>query len=524
MLAGRGLGILKRKHRNKETVISLRLILILLLAAALPAQDLKEFEKKVTEFTLANGLHFTVVERHEAPVVSFHTFVNAGSADDPGGETGLAHMFEHMAFKGTETIGTKDWAAEKKALEDVEDIYDRLEAERNKGPKADQNKVDYFGVQLKQAMNVAQSYVESNEYTRIIEENGGVGLNADTSYDYTEYYYSLPSNRIELWFLLESQRFQHPVFREFYQERDVVEEENRMRNQPGSEGLLLRDFVATAFAAFPYRNPPGGWPSDVDNLRRGMAQAFFDKYYVPANINLAMVGDVDPAQAKRLAERYFGPLPARPLPPLLDTIEPAQDGPKTAVVESQSQPLFAAGYKRPGQDDPDDPVYEVISLVLSGGRTGLLYKKLVEEKRIAIGAEASAAYPAAKHPNLFLIFVAPAVGHTVEENRQALDDLLAGFVADKIDAETLQRVKTQARAALIRRLDSNAGLASLLAANYGSYGDWRKLFTRIDELNKVTAEDVQRVAGACFVARNRTVAFTASPRAGKPAPAGGGRP
>jgi predicted Zn-dependent peptidase len=495
-------------------VIGHRLTLVLLLAAALlPAQDLKEFEKKVTEFTLANGLHFTVAERHEAPVVSFHTFVNVGSADDPAGETGLAHMFEHMAFKGTESIGTRNWAAEKKALQDVEDIYDQMEAERNKGPKADQNKIGYFGMQIKQAINVAQSYVESNEYTRIIERNGGAGLNADTSFDYTEYFYSLPSNRIELWFLLESQRFLHPVFREFYQERDVVQEENRMRNQPGSEGQLMRDFVATAFAAFPYRNPPGGWPSDVDNLRRGMAQAFFDKYYVPANINLAIVGDVDPAQARRLAERYFGPLPARPLPPLVHTVEPAQDGPKTAVVESRSQPLFTAGFKRPGQDDPDDPVYQVISLILSGGRTGLLYKELVQEKKIALAAEASPAYPASRYPNLFVIFVAPAVGHTVEENQKALEDLLARFVAQKIDDETLQRVKTQARASLIRRLDSNAGLASSLAADYGSYGDWRKLFTQIDDLNKVTAEDVARVAHSCFAAQRRTVAFTVLPSA-----------
>ena len=115
-----------------------RLCAVLVLAPLLlPSQDLKEFEKKVTEFTLANGLHFIVAERHEAPVVSFHTYVNAGSVDDPSGETGLAHMFEHMAFKGTETIGTKDWPAEKKALDEIEEAYDRVEAERNKGPKAD---------------------------------------------------------------------------------------------------------------------------------------------------------------------------------------------------------------------------------------------------------------------------------------------------------------------------------------------------------------------------------------------------
>ncbi|MGO9010331.1 MAG: M16 family metallopeptidase [Bryobacteraceae bacterium] len=502
-----------------------RLALVLLVATSLlPAQDLKEFEKRVTEFTLANGLHFTVVERHEAPVVSFHTFVNAGSADDPAGETGLAHMFEHMAFKGTESIGTRNWAAEKKALQAVEDVYDRMEAERNKGPKADQSKIDYLGMQLKQAIDVAQSYVESDEYTRIIEENGGVDLNADTSFDDTEYFCSLPSNRIELWFLLESQRFLHPVFREFYKERDVVQEENRMRNQPGSSGELLRDFVATAFEAFPYRNPPGGWPSDVRSLRRGMAEEFFEKYYVPANINIAIVGDVAPAQARRLAERYFGPMPARPLPPLIHTVEPMQDGPKSAIVESRNQPLLAAAYKRPDQYDKDDPVYEVIGLILSSGRTGLLYTGLVQQKKTALDAEAAPAYPSSRYPSLFAIFVAPAVGHTVEENQKALDDVLARLAGQKIDAQTLQRVKTKARAAVIRRLDSNPGLAASLAAEYGSYGDWRKLFTQLDDLNKVTAEDVERVARSCFVAQNRTVAFTVSPHELRAAGAGEGRP
>jgi len=504
-----------------------RLALAILLAAvSLTAQNLKDFEKKVTEFTLPNGLHFTIVERHEAPVVSFHTFVNAGSADDPAGETGLAHMFEHMAFKGTEGIGTTNWSAERKALQDVEEIYDQVEAEWNKGPKADQSKIEYTRMKLKEAMSVAQSYVQSNEYTRIIEENGGAGLNADTSFDYTEYFYSLPSNRIELWFLLESQRFLHPVFREFYQERDVVQEENRMRNQPGSQGQLLRDFVATAFAAFPYRNPPGGWPSDVDNLRRGMAQAFFEKYYVPANINLAIVGDVDPAQARRLAERYFGAMPVRALPPLTHTVEPAQDGPKTVAVESQSQPLLVVGFKRPGQNDADDPVYETISLILSSGRTGLLYKDMVQEKKIAIEAEAVPAYPSSRYANLFVIFVAPAVGHTVEENEKELENLLVRFTAEKIDDRTLQRVKTQARAAVIRRLDSNAGLAASIANDYGSYGDWRKLFTQLDDLNKVTTEDVGRVARTCFVAKRRTLGYTVTARAPRPAPAGAeeGRP
>jgi predicted Zn-dependent peptidase len=484
---------------------------ILLSLLVLPAQVLKEFEKKVTEFTLPNGLHFIVAERHEAPVVSFHTYVNAGSVDDPSGSTGIAHMFEHMAFKGTETIGTTNWSEEKKALAAIEVAYDRLEAEQNKGPQADPAKVAALGAQVNMAIEQAQNYVIPNEFPRIIEENGGAGLNAGTSFDSTEYFYSLPSNRIELWFLLESQRFLHPVFREFYKERDVVQEENRMRVESSPQGKLLEDFLATAFAAHPYRNPAGGWPSDVDHVRLSAAKSFFEKYYVPANINIAIVGDVNPAEARRLAERYFGPLAKRPLPPLLHTAEPPQPGPKTALVDSPSQPLLIIGYKRPDQYDKDDPVFDIVSEILSGGRTGLMYRELVRDKKLALAAEAEATFPDGRYPNLFLFFLAPALGHTVEENQKALEELLERFKAQKVDAETLARVKTKTRAGVLRRLDNNAGLAALLAANYAAYGDWRKLFTSLDDLDHVTADDVQRVARQYFTTASRTVAYTVPP-------------
>ncbi len=477
------------------------------------AQDLKEFEKKVTEFTLPNGLHFTLVERHDAPVVSFHTYVNAGSVDDPAGATGIAHMFEHMAFKGTDTIGAKDWPSEKKALDEVEDAYDKLEAERNKGPKADERRVDVLQRDLKMAVDRAQTFVEPSEYTKVIEQNGGVGLNAGTSLGSTEYYYSLPSNRIELWFLMESQRFLHPVFREFYKERDVVMEERRMRIESSPQGKLIEDFLATAFAAHPYRNPGVGWPSDIASLRVPTARAFYEKYYAPSNINMAIVGDVNPAEARRMAEKYFGPLPARPLPPLLHTVEPPQPGPKTAVVNSPSQPLLIVGYKRPDQYDRDDAVFDVLQMILSSGRTGLLYKQLVEEKVLSVQAQAAATFPDGRYPNLFIFFLVPSRGHTVEENQKALDELLVRFEAKPVDDETLTRIKTKVRAGLVRRLGSNAGLASVLTAYHATYGDWRKLFTSLDDLNKVTAADVQRVALKYFNPTSRTVAYTMPPAA-----------
>src|SRR5579862_150395 len=260
----------------------------LILPALLTGQSLKDFEKKVTEFTLPNGLHFIIIERHEAPVVSFHTLVNVGSVDDPNGETGIAHMFEHMAFKGTPTIGSKNWPEEKNALDAVEAAFDRLDQERRKWLHADPKKIEALEAEVKEAIAKADSFVDPNAYDRIVESNGGVGMNASTSEDSTNYYYSFPSNRIELWFLLESERFLQPVFREFYKERDVVREERRMRVESSPEGRLVEALLATAYAAHPYRVMPGGWGSDIESFRRPDAERFYKSHYTPANITIGI--------------------------------------------------------------------------------------------------------------------------------------------------------------------------------------------------------------------------------------------
>lgn len=481
------------------------------LAASLPAQNLQEFAKRVTEFTLPNGMHFIVLERHQAPVVSFHTYVNAGSVDDPKGRTGLAHMFEHMAFKGTETIGSTNWPAEKAALDNIERVYDQLDAERAKLSKADPAKIKPLEAQLHEAIEKADSYVVPNLYPRIIEENGGVGMNASTGEDSTEYFYNFPANRIELWFYLESARFFHPVYREFYKERDVVREERRMRTESDPQGKLMEQMLATSIAAHPYRNMPGGWASDIENLRVKDAEKFFAQYYVPGNITMAIVGDVDPVRIKALANEYFARLPKRPLPDPVMTIEPEQEGPKSTAVASPAEPMEFIAYHRPSQYDKDDPVFDVLSSLLSGGRTSIMYRDMVRDKKLALEAGAESEFPGGKYPSLFFFYLIPGLGHTVAENEKELDSLIANLKKEKVDEAALARVKTRTRAGLIRQLDDNAGLAQLLATYYANYGDWKKLFTELDDVDKVTADDVQRVVRTYFTTDNRTVALTFQP-------------
>jgi predicted Zn-dependent peptidase len=489
-----------------------RLLLLLTgLTFALSAQSLKDFEKKVTEFTLPNGLHFIVIERHDAPVLSFNTFVNAGSVDDPSGRTGLAHMFEHMAFKGTPTIGTKNWPLEKQALDHIEEVYDRYEAEENRAFRADPQKLAKLKDELQTAIEKADSFVEPNEFDRIVESNGGVGLNAGTSEDSTDFYYNFPSNRLELWFLLESERFYHPVYREFYKERDVVREERRMRVESSPQGKLIENLISTAFSAHPYKNMPGGWASDIESYRRIDAEAFYKSHYVPANITMAIAGDVDPVQAKQFAEKYFTRLPKGPNPAVVRTVEPVQPGERRAKVASPSQPFLAIGYKRPSQYSKDDIVLDVLSDILSDGRTGIFYKELVRDKKIALAAESGASFPGGKYPTLFILFFIPNTGHTVEEGEKEMYAIIERMKHTKVDDVTLQRVKTKLRASLIRKLDNNAGLAEELASFHANFGDWRRLFTQLDDYNKVTADDVMRVAQTYLIESGRTVASTFVP-------------
>jgi predicted Zn-dependent peptidase len=481
----------------------IRYALVLLTVLTCSAQNLAEFEKRVTEFKLDNGMKFIVLERHNAPVVAFNAFVNAGSADDPAGQASMAHMFEHMIGKGIRSVGSKDWEKEQKALVRVEEAYDALEAARKAGNKDELQKLE---ADLKDAIASANNWVDPNAYVRTIEEQGGVGFNAGTAHDYTTYFYSLPSNKLELWFLLSSEFFKHPVFREFYKERDVVLEERRMRVESNPQGKLMEKLLQTAFTKHPY----GEWTGPVEEisaLRAKDARAFFEKYYVPSNVTVAVVGDVNPATVKELAKKYFGDIKPGTAPPPVSQVEPPQEKERRITMQVDAQPILMMAYKRPDQRHKDDPVFDVIAGVLSSGRTGWLYRDLVQDKKIALAAQAGATFPSGKYPNLFIFFGLPNAGHSLEELEKGLAANIDRLRKEPVDPAVLERVKTKIRAGLIRQLDSNSGLAQQLPFYETMYGDWRVMFKGLEDIEKVTAADVQRVAKEYFVPERRTTVY-----------------
>jgi predicted Zn-dependent peptidase len=494
------------------------LFALLLAVSAASAQDLQSFEKRITVKILSNGLTLVICERHDAPVFSYTTFIDAGDVNDPSGESGLAHMFEHLAFKGTSQIGTTDYAAEKVALQKVEEANDAYEAEYLKPVGRSDQKLAELHKAFLAAQDEAEKFVIPNQFTEVAEANGAHDLNAGTGLDDTQYFWSMPENRLELWAWMESSRLSDVVPREFYKERDVVMEERRMRVDSNPIGRLEEQFFATAYVAHNYGRSDIGWPSEVSQITATEAMAFHKKFYVGGNIVIAIVGDVDPKTALPMLEKYFSRVPGGPRPEDMTTVEPQQFAEKSVVIREQTQPVYMEGYHRPSYRDPDDAVYDAISDILSNGRVSRLYRSLVEEQQIAAEAIGESPVPGEKYPSLFMFGAVPLPGHTPAEMRDAIHKEIEKLkTADVTDAE-LEMYKTRTRADLLRGLDDNQGLADSLAEYQTRYGDWRELFLQLDRVDKVTKADIRRVANQVFVASNRTSAeIDTEPPAGPPA-------
>lgn len=484
---------------------------LFLAPAAVAAQDASPGEQlPVVKRVLPNGMTFLFLRRAGAPTASFVTHFRAGGVDEWTGISGTAHLFEHMLFKGTKSVGTTNLAAEQALFPAIDAVADSFTAEFRKGGSTDSARLESLRNRLKQLEDSARQYVVPNELDRILTENGAQSLNASTGNDVTNYYFALPSNRAKLWFALESDRIRNPVLREFYSEREVVMEERRLRVETQPGGLLREEFLQAAFRAHPYGRPVVGVASEIQAVTRTAAQEYFKRFYGPNNAVVAIVGDINVDSMAAWADHYFADIPAgEPHRPVV-TQEPAQHGERRIEVEYDANPQLLIGYHVPSGEHPDAAALSVLSAILTGGRTSRLYQRLVIRDRVAASIGSGMA-PGQLYPRLLQFAGTPIAPHTTQEIETAVYEELERLQREPPTDYELQRVRNQVQAGAIQRLQDNFGLAFQLSSSEALWYDWRQTFRFQSALARVSAADVQRVARTYFMKHNRTVATLIRP-------------
>jgi predicted Zn-dependent peptidase len=478
----------------------------ILLAAGLSSAAELPLEKRIVEHTCPNGIKLLILERHFSPTLSIRMLFRTGSVDEVGGKTGLAHMFEHMMFKGTRTVGTKNFAREAPLLLKIDRLRQEIDEEKTRGEKANQARIGALIDELRKVETQASAQALPNELWDLYEREGGTDLNAGTGADLTQYVLDLPSNKLQWWAILDSDRLKNPVFRQFYSEREVVKEERRMRVDSNPDGKLYENFLATAFAAHPYRHPTIGWESDLDHLTVADLQDFYRHHYTPDRLTIAVVGDVRSSELIALVDKYFGTWrPVSEPAPDTTTREPPQTGQRRGTVEFDAEPHLLIGFHIPRYPDPDYFIFSALARLLGDGQSSRLYHALVEKKRIATAADTDPSSPGERYDPLFVISASPRYPHTLAEVEKAIFEELENVKKKPIAPWELEKVRARVRMDLLGNLQTNDGLASTLAYDQGIYGDWRYLERYRKAIETLTAEDLQRVARRTFRVENSTV-------------------
>jgi predicted Zn-dependent peptidase len=502
-------------HQNRLCALAAGLCIVLSLPLHLSHAASLGLADRVVEQKLANGLTILMVERHQTPVVSLNMTFGVGGVNEQVGQTGLAHLYEHMAFKGTRTVGTKNYGKEQPVLEEWYRVGTELEqrqrdlarrSQEKPGSPEDRAVIERLQKRFTELQEQAGQFVAGNEMALLYQRQGGVGLNAATGKDLTRYMINLPANRLPLWAALEADRMAHPVLREFYKERGVVMEERRLRNDDSPSGLLYETFTSAAFRAHPYGIPTIGWESDILSLTPADTEAFFKAHYGPGNATIAIVGDIHPPDVMVLIEQTFGKIPSAPPQPPIVTVEPPQRGERRVEVEFDAEPSVVIGFHKPALGHPDDYVFDVIDAVLGDGLTSRLYTNLVRENRIAASVNSDSNYPGVRSPNLFVLSATPLAPHTTAEIEAAIYAELERLKTEPVSAKELEKVLNNLDADLVRALRSNGGLASQLALYQTVAGDWRYVIKAREKIATVRPADIQRVAAEYFTKSNRTVA------------------
>jgi predicted Zn-dependent peptidase len=490
---------------------------LLALVAGRPALAAEKPQIAVQEHTLSNGMRWLLVEQHDSPTIAAGWTARVGSANERPGITGLSHFFEHMMFKGTKTIGTKNIDEDLRLIEEQEKIRDAMRAEMEvmreklrrgeiddlENPESWTERYRELDKQFDALVQKQRETIIKDQMDQIYTKNGGEFLNAFTSQDQTAYFLRIPRNRLELWAWLESDRLKDPVFREFYSERDVVFEERRLRTESTPLGKYDEAFEAMFWEASPYNWPVVGWASDIPMYTLAQAKQYFATYYAPNNLTGVLVGDFKTAEVLPLLERYFGRIPRGTVePPPVVTLEPKQLGEKRFNAEAETSPTVRTWWKTVPYLHEDTPALDLLSDVLSG-RTGRLYKGLVQGRQVANASSAS--IDGRKYGGIFMVETTVKDGKEPAAAEAAVYEEIERLQNEEVPAEELQKVKNAFKANSYRRL-SNPLATFIQLLNNEALGDWRLINTAPERADAVTAADLQRVAREYLTKENRTVA------------------
>ncbi|MGQ9591754.1 MAG: M16 family metallopeptidase [Planctomycetota bacterium] len=499
----------RRPARVRSGAVAL-VLFVFALAPPAPAQNVS-----AEEVVLENGLRLLLVPRKGEPTVAAGWIARVGSVNERPGITGIAHLFEHMMFKGTRVIGTRDIEKNLEVMRELDGVkaeLSRLEAglrrrqdlgEVPDPPRPEDLPPEYAGLKRRfdELTALERELLVKNEFDRVYTAAGATGMNAGTAWDFTVYFIQVPANKIELWFWMESDRLLHPVFREFYSERDVVREERRLRTESTPTGRFEEQFEALFWQSSPYGWPVIGWPTDLEKITREEARSFFEVYYAPNNITACLVGDFDPKAATELARRYFGRLPRGPREPeAVRTREIEQVAERRMVAFAEAKPEARIRYHTVPDGHVDDFALTVLAGVLSG-RSGRLFQRLVIEEGVA--TEVAAFQQSFKYEGFFELrgFAKPPAGP--EDVERKLIAELERLKTEPVSGRELEKVKNQLAAANFRQLRSGFSLLLQLLLR-DAYRGWQTINTDPPRLEAVTAADIQRVAAKYFRDENRS--------------------
>ncbi len=459
--------------------------------------------KNVQEITLKNGMKFLLLHREGAPVFSAYIRVRVGGIDEQSGQTGIAHLLEHMAFKGTSQIGTQDYHREKKLLEEIENLHEQVF-------QAPPEKKQALHEQLQQKIEQAGQLVDKEAFSRIYMRNGASNLNATTSQDLTSYFVTLPSNKLELWAFLESSRLKDPVFREFYSELDVVLEERRMRVEDSPFGKLYEKFKENAFKESLYQRPTIGYAEDIKKLSAKDLRQFYQRYYVPSNMVGTLVGNFNVKETKDILRRYFEELEAGKSIPKLKDKEPEPKAQSIIKIQYDASPIVMIGYLKPTLPHPDDYSFDVFHQIFCEGRSSRLYQRWVVKDKLASNVGCSSSVPGARLNNLYFIYASVQKGQQAQELLDTMDEEIQDFIEKGPSLRELKKAKKGLLSDWYYQMQGNKNIAEQLSYYEVLTGTWKYILEHPKKISEISQEDLIKLAKKYLNPKRRQVGILES--------------